>query len=248
MNLRAQSNVTRRGMPFAENFFAPDCLGHSAIQTQCRNGSATGWAKTNDASPIPAKMQTPRVAPRVEQLDFIPVFGISRFQSCAFSKRAGNARQRQVVQRRRTARIQRNDVVNVEGRFLGGLGEAAVFATVLRAVNDLTPELRRDGHAVSDDRCSVVANVAGATRADHSNQQGPLLLASRRSLGGRRCPAYRADREAASARPLAVETLPDRPASALSVGWLETYSLSVSGAQSSRADARCPSLDNLNNI
>jgi hypothetical protein len=40
--------------------------------------------------------------------------------------------------------------------------------------------------------------------------------------------------------------LPGRPASALSVEWLETYSLSVSAAQSSRAVRQCPSLVSAN--
>lgn len=240
------SQVARSGMPLTENFFVADGLGHGAIQVQCRNSGTSGRTDADGANAVPAKMQSPRIATGIKQADFLSGLRIARRQSCALAKRTGDASQSEIAESRLATSVDGNDVINVEGCFLRGLGEAAVFAPILRAMNDLTPKVRRDGHVVSGDRCSTVQNASAATRASHSSQQGPRLLASRRVSSGRRDPAYQANHEVAFARPWATETSPDRPASALSTGWLETYSFSVSVAQSIRTQRACPRLELLN--
>jgi hypothetical protein len=246
MKLSAKSNVSRWRMPLSQNFFVTNRLGHGAVQVQCRNGGTPGWTDSDGTNAVPAKMQSPRVAAGIKQANFLASLRVTRRQSCAFAKRTGNTSQREIAESCLAASVDGNDVVNVEGCFLRGLGEAAVFAPILCAMNDLTPELRRDCHAVSGGRYSTAQNASGATRAGHSSQQGPRPLASRRASGGRRCLACRAGRGAAAALPWGDETSPSRPASALSVGWLETYSFSDSVAQSIRPQRACPRLELLN--
>lgn len=244
--LTAVSNMSWRRMPFAKNFFVADGLGHGAIQVQCRQSGASGGAEANRANAVPTEMQAPRVVAGIKQANLLAGLRITRRQSCAFAQRAGDTSQSEIAESCLAASVNGNDVVNVESCFLRSLGEAAVFAPILRPMKDLTPKLRRDGHAATGGRCSSAGNEAGATRADHSGRLVPRLRASRRASTGRRDPAYQANREAASVRPWATETSPDRPASALSVGWLETYSLPVSAGQSIRPQQACPRLESPN--
>ena len=243
MNLCAKSNVTRRRMPFAKNFFVTDRLGHGAIQVQGRNGGAASRADADGANSIPAEMQSPRVASGIEQAGIFPGFRIMRRSFCSFAKRAGDASQREIIEGGCATSIDRRDVVNVEGGFLRSLGEAAVFAPILCAMNDLTPKLRRDGHGFSGVRCLLAASAIGEAKANHSSRSALRPRAVPQPSIGRRNPVCRADRSDVFARPWAVETLPGHPASALSVGWLETYSLPVSAAKSTRARPQCPNLE-----
>jgi hypothetical protein len=243
MKVLVKSNVTHRRMPITECFLVPDRLSHSAIQVQRGNRGAASRADADGANVVPAKVQAPRIASGIEQANFLSGFQIAGRQLCAFAQRAGHAGQSEIIESSLAIRVDGDDVINVEGRFLRGLREATVFTAILRALDNLTPKLRRDGHAVSGVRCSIVANADVAKKANQPIQPSLRLRVSRRSSGGRLGLACRANHEGASARPWAGETLPGRPASQLSVRWLETYSLSVSAAESSRSGALCPSLE-----
>ena len=234
-------NMSRRRMPITENLFVADRLSHSAVQVQRGNRGASRRTYADGANAVPAKVKSPRVSTEIEQANLLSGFRVASRQLCTFAQRTGDASQGEIVESHFTTRVDRSDVVNVEGHFLRGLGEAAIFAAILRPMNDLTPKMRRDRHVVNGVRCSIVANADGAGKEDRQDQPSLRPRISRRLSGGRLGLVCRANRGSAFAHLWADETLLGRPASQLSVRWLETYSLSVSGFESNRTGSLCPS-------
>jgi len=235
MTNRPTSKVPWRWVPFAKNFFVADCLGHGAVQVQRGNGGASGGADAEGTNSVPTKMQSPRVATGIEQTNFLSGLRVTRGESCSFAQRTRDAGQSEIFEGCFAVGVDGNDVVNVEGRFLRGLGKAAVFAAILRPKNDLTPKLRRYGHAVSGGRCSIVGNADGAGKAVRRGQPNPRLRAFRRASSGRPDPVCRAGRRGASALPWAAGTSKDRPAALSQIGWPETYFFPVINPQNAGA-------------
>jgi hypothetical protein len=237
------SKMRRRRMSPSQGLFFANGLNNCSIQCQSRDSGASNWADADHFSAIPAKMQSPRISTRVENGGSLRGFRIQGRLAGSLSQRTGNAGKSQIIQNCLAPGKNRNSVVNMKNRFLAGLGETTILASVFSPMDYLTPKVRRDVHAATSAGCSTGVNEVEAAKAC---RQLPLSLWPRvfrlPSERGLR-PACQARPAAGDEHPLAGGTLPGRPASPFVVGWLETYLLSFSTHQFSRTVTRCPSLE-----
>lgn len=211
-------------MPSEQGFFAANCLCDGAIQFEGGSRGATGGAEAYDTKSLPAKMKTPGVASGVEQADFFSGFLVARGQTGSFAQRAGNAGEREIIEKSFTSCCNRQNVVNVEDRFLAGLRKAAVFATVLSPLNYLPSQMRRDSHSFRNVGGLNVVTWREAKKAFPQDPQARRLRVSRRMSGKYLGLVCRAATPAVVERPWAIETGPNRLASLFQRGSFATYS------------------------
>ena len=168
-------------------------------------------------------------SPSVKSVSSIGLWSrVTRFEPRAFPQRARDAGQREIVHDGFATGSHWHDVVNVKGRFLAGLRKPAILATTLRALDDQTPQMRRDGHVLTLVDCLIAVSAGEVMKEfqlDRPDLRPPVF---QRMLAADLGLACRAEREAAFERLWAVETGRGRPAFAARLGWLGAYLVSVS--------------------
>lgn len=240
MSFPPRSQMPRRGMPTAPEFLGTDELSGEPIQVEGLNGRASHRAETHHEDAVPPEVQPPRITARVEQRSCLAAERVGGTCPPAFAEGTRNAGQREISQRRCASSMDWDYVVNVEGRFLASLGKPAVFTARLRPVDDLAPQLRRDGHAIRTGYRSNGAPAASGTRACQRARRVLLLPASRLGSTRNHRPACPAGRGAASARLWATGTAPDRPATQASLRWPSAYVIAVTLGEFAGRQPACP--------
>src|ERR1700738_3970143 len=96
--------------------------------------------------PLPAKVQVPWIAARIEDRFHCSGSTIENGLTGSFSERTRNARQGQVIQFRLTICRKWNDMIHMEERFLSGLRQAAIFAPLLSPLQNTAAERVRNIH------------------------------------------------------------------------------------------------------
>lgn len=221
-------------------FFLTNRQSQGSVQFQSRYRGASCGTDPHHTNPVPTEMQPPRVLAWVEQRDSCPGLRVGRLLSRAFSEGTRNAGQRQIVERGCTARVDRYDVIHMESGFLADLGQPAVFAAVLRSLQHLTPQVGRHGHVFRQTDDSAAGRAGEAGKGLQQGQPNLRPRASQPASTDALGPACRAKCGAGLKPPSAIETGPDRPASRLPVGWLETYASCLSAGHSKRKRQGCP--------
>jgi hypothetical protein len=135
-----------RRVPATQRFFCPDGLDKGSIQLQRGHGGPACRTNADQLGVIPPKMQSPRIASRIEQSFFQTSFRVGRGKASALAQRAGDARKREVG-------------------LLGDLGQSTVFATIARALNCLPSQLNGNNHSFSFAARSHAA-IAGAIKKE----------------------------------------------------------------------------------
>ena len=107
--------------------FLTDRQDQGPIHGQCLDRRPTYRRSAPDTDALPAEVLAPDVATRMEQSHQLTAHGINSSLARCLAQGAGNASERQVVGDRRTASLDRNDVVDVEGRFLTLLRQPAIL-------------------------------------------------------------------------------------------------------------------------
>jgi len=240
MSVPARSKMFRRRMPSTQPFLLTDGLNNGPIKFECRYSGTSRRADTNDARAVPSKMQPPRIASRIEQTCFASALRVASGQFCPLAQRTRDAGKRQIVQGSFAVGIKRSNMVNVKGRLLPRLGQTAILTTILRPLNDQTPQMRGNGH-----RFTCRSTGWRATEATSASQPGrpiPRLRAVRQPSIIDRFPVYPGGNEDASRLLSAGETAPDRQAFPVSFRWLESYSSHFSGRESNKQTATCPNI------
>ena len=132
--------------------------------------------------------------------------------------------QSQVVQQRLAARVKRNHMFNVKGGLLTLLSQASIFAPVAGALDDLVPQVRRNGHGVT--RCvpSRVRLASAGGRGVLLDQPDLLLRAVRPPSIASSDPACRAKHEGALRALWGTEASPGRSATPLRTVFACSYS------------------------
>lgn len=222
----SSSKMTRRGMSASGRLLFTDRLGHGPVQFQSSHGGASGWADSQQAHALPAEMKPPRISAGIEQRKLPTRVRVDGGLPRAFAKRTGDASESQIFEGCSSAGTDGNDVIGMERRLLCDLREATILTTVLRPLYDLTPQMRRDDHALMPAGDSAVGHAGGARRERRS---GPPILRLRafqpwsKPAPG---PACRARPANAFGHLWAGGTSPDHPASRLRLGWLDAYAFS----------------------
>ena len=91
-------------------------------------------------------MSLPGVETWVEEGDVFVRLRIWYEHPTTFAKRAGDACQCEIFQRRTSAGDHWHRVIDVKGRFLSGLSKAAIFAMTFCPLDHLPAQDRRNGH------------------------------------------------------------------------------------------------------
>ncbi len=209
--------------PATQLFFVADCENVSAVELKRFSGRASDGGYSRDVDAIPAKMVTPKIASRIENSAVSSRGRIRHGQSRRLSQGACDTRQGEIVHFGRTTCGLRNDVINVEGCFLGQLRQPAVFAAVFGAADNRLAHKFWSRHAIKRPVCSNARNVNATARENHSCE--PSLR-----LHGVRCPSKvdlnlvcRAVRAAGVRHLRGVASGSSLPAFQLPVGWSVTY-------------------------
>lgn len=115
-------------------FLAPNPDREHSVHGQRNDRYATHRGEPEDlARCIRTEMITPRVEPRMEERRRIARGQIDRRGSSSFPQRARDACERQVLERSPAADHARNDMVDVERRFLTDLRDPAILASIARS-------------------------------------------------------------------------------------------------------------------
>ena len=232
------SQVPRRRVPTQARFLTANGQGDEAIEFQGIDRRSADRADPNCAHSVPAKVQAPRIAAWVEDSNVFACARVSRALSCSLAQRAGNTRQSQVVQQRLTACVKRNHMVNVKRGFLTFLNQAAILAPVASALDDLMPQVRRNGHGVT--RCvpSRARRASAGGRGVPPDPPALLLRAARPPSTVFSDPACRAKYEGVGRALWGAEVSPGRSATPLRTVFACSYSLTQLGKK-----LRGPELD-----
>jgi len=158
--------MTRRRMPAEMRLLFANRLCDDAIQTQRFDGCAPHRTDACNAKRVPPKVETPRVASRIEDSNEFTSAWIRRALPRAFPERARNTRESEISENGSPTRVKRNDMIDVERGFLAFLSQAAVFTPVLRAPNNLLPQACRNGHEFRLRACLRARLADAATTED----------------------------------------------------------------------------------
>jgi hypothetical protein len=197
----ASSQMSWGGMKTAQFFMAPDRLGNGSVHFQRFDCCPARGAESDHPDIMPAEMQPPEISSWIEKGDPLSCLGVGRFSTRPFSQRARDAGQRKIVGRSRPAGNHRQDVIDVKGGLLSVLRDAAILATVLRAVDNLMPQVFRNGHEITPRGSWHAANGGAEAKAGRPVQPDRSLRGVRSESGECPDPACRAGREGV-ARPL----------------------------------------------
>jgi hypothetical protein len=80
----------------------------------------------------------------MEELDSLPGFDVNRALARAFPQRTRRACEREIILLGFATAGFRNDMVDVKGRFLTGLRELAILASIVRSPNDEPSQCERN--------------------------------------------------------------------------------------------------------
>ena len=212
------------------SFFETNIEDARTIHQQCFGTCPASWCYPDDLNAVPSEMIAPVVPPRIEKRRVRPGFGIQCGLARALGQRTGDAGQGKIFQLRRTPRRLRNNVINVEGCFLGELGKQAILATIVGALDDGLSQMVGNGHPFTQLACGGARNADGEAKADRSSLPNPGLPgAPHRLADGRNpvCPTI----DAAGVRPLLASAAdPDHRATRFQTELSATYASSVSGS------------------
>lgn len=242
----ASLQMPGRRVPSTPIFFRADELRCEPIQVQSIHGRASHGTDPNNEDAVPAKMQPPGFVARIEQRRCFAGVRICGTRPRTLAQRTRNTSEGEVLHCGFAPSVERDDVINMKSGLLADLGNTAVFAAILRAMDDLTPEVRRDGHGFMTGDRSIAANAVSRTKVYQRVLPDRALPVFRRRSRGGLHPVCRATREVAFPLLWATENAPDHPALQVSVQWPLTYSLFVSEAQFGRVERQCPSLESAN--
>ena len=171
--LCSASQMPRRWMPAKARFLSANFLSDESIETQSIDGRPARRTDAHSTHAVPAEVQPPRVAARIEKSNVLARARINRTLPRALAQGTGNASQRQIGQERTAAGVKRNNMVDVESGFLSDLSQAAVLTTLAGALDNLMPQVRGDGHGVT--RRAV-------SRLQRANAAGKEVLRDRQAL------------------------------------------------------------------
>lgn len=125
-------------------------------------------------------MLGPGVAPWVEEFDLTAVERVGRSLACSFTEGTRDASQCQIAEGCLATSGDGNDVIDVERCFLSRLGQAAVFAPLMRTFDDQASQVRRDLHRFSRrGGRSPARREAAAEKGGPPDSQVPPLRAAR---------------------------------------------------------------------
>ena len=116
-NARRMRQTLRR-MPAKARFLSANFLSDESIETQSIDSCPAHRTDAHSTHAIPAEVQPPRIAARVEKSNVLARARINRALPRALAQGTGNASQRQIGQERSAAGVKRNNMVNVESGFL----------------------------------------------------------------------------------------------------------------------------------
>lgn len=240
-----RSQVPERRMTIPQGFLVANGQDHGPVQLQGDDHGSSSWAESHQTNPVPAEMKSPRVAAWIKQGRNFAGLRIACSQPRSFAQRAGDTSQSEIIKNGFSTGVDGHHMIHMEGGFLAGLSQTAIFASVFGSLNNQPPQMRRNAHALTS--IDGLTAETGAATARSVRQDPPILRprASRRRSGNLPRPACRAGREAASRRLWATETGRDRPASAPQVGSLDSYAFYLSLAHSTGQETCCPSLKTL---
>lgn len=197
-------------MPTARRFFSANRLGEKPVPLQGFNCGASGGANTHNPYSVPAKVEPPRVAPRIEQTNVFTGARVNSSLAGAFTERAGHTGKSEVVENRFPACIKRN-VVDVKGGFLPFLRQAAILATVCGASDGLLPQFRGHRYGVTRRVRRLAVCASAAVRGGQQAQRVLGLRAALTRSAFSPGPVYPAAQEAASEGPSGIEIWPGQP-------------------------------------
>lgn len=219
------SQVARWRMPTESRFLCPDFLSVRSIKTQSLYCGPARGADADDSDSIPAEMEPPRITAGMKERNSFGGSRVGGGLTRAFAKRTRDARERQIARLGRSCRIQRNNVIDVEGGFLPLLREAAILAPVSSAMNDLRAKMRGDEHEIMPLAWPGIVRANESAKEPQQGQPTPRPPASRRRSIV--CPdlACRAASAGACRRLSAIGILPGRQATQSRTGCALTYSL-----------------------
>lgn len=198
-----------------------DQFGTFAIHVQRGGGGAARRADADELNSVPAKVQAPGIFAGIEDGNILSRIRISHQSSRRFSKRTRNTREGEILKTGFAAGDYRNDVIDVERRFLCDLGKAAIFASVFRPLNHPAPQMRGNRHF----RISCVPvfeTLAASRKGDQPSQRDLRLPCVPPTSGIVPGPVYRAEPATVFPRLSATETWQVRPELQWSVEWLAT--------------------------
>lgn len=223
-----------RRMPSAQSLFQSCGENVWAIHLQCFNCRPRYWRKSDKRHSVPAEVFSPVVPSRVEQRSFQTGRRIDGSLPCALAQGTSDTRQSQILQSGRTAGRARNNVVDVEGGFLGKLRQQTVLAATVRPLNHCLSERLRDGHVVTRLVSSAARLEVGATRSSRSIRRVPPLRGAHRQSVAFRRPACREVPATGGSPLLGDETAQGREAVLLRIAWFLAYARFPTPKQNAR--------------
>jgi len=219
------SQMFRRRMPSEYRLLRAHLQKFGTIDIESSDCSAPNRTQTDKLQSVPPKVKPPGISTRIKQANCPTRLRINYFLPRSLAQRTGDAGQRQIVQGGRTASYLWNYVVNMKCCVLTGFGNAAVFATVVRAQNHLAPQRKRYVHAMRRTPSSTVPNATANTKAHRSSPQSPPPLPFQPSSANAPRSVYQATREYVVEDLWEDETLPYQQANPIGLELIGTYAI-----------------------
>jgi hypothetical protein len=204
------SEMPGRWMPPSRRFLAPDGLRDKPIQLQRLSSGMPDWADAHNPHIIPPKVKSPGVSAGIKQTHVFASARINRSLAGTFAERARNARQVEVAKGRFPTCVKWNDVVDMESSFLPVLRDAAIFASVCGASNDLLSQQFRRHQSAKRGVHQLAGRAGESGKADRQVQRVLRLRASRMALNPSRGLVYLIMNGASSEALLEIGTWPDQ--------------------------------------
>lgn len=131
-------------MPVPDLFLLTDGDDQGPVHLQCLDCRAAGCGLPEQPYAVPAEVVVPKVEPRMEEGDVLTARRVDGGLTRGFAERARNTGEGEIVAGVVASSFHRYDVVDMKGRFLPQLRQAAVLASIAGALNNEPPEPGRD--------------------------------------------------------------------------------------------------------
>ncbi len=226
--LCSTSKMARRRMPAQTRFLSANFLSDEAIEFQSTDGRPAHRTDANRTHTVPTEVQPPRITARAEKSNVFSRAWINRALPRTLAQGTGDTGQGQIGQQSIPPGVKRNNMVNVKSGFLADLSQAAILATVAGALDNLMPQVRRDGHGVTRRALSRVRRADATGKEVLRDRPALRLRVARPQSAASSDPVCRATSEDV-ARPLwAGEVSPGRSATPPRIEFVCSYSLTRS--------------------